>query len=67
MLFSRPYIYDMLHLGAQFWIVPSDASELKGAILFGFGMMQLPLADGTRGFPPAFLKEAAHHSWVEGG
>lgn len=62
-----PYIYDLLKAGAHFHIVPSEANEYAGSILLGWGMVQLPIKEGTTHLPAVFLDIANHWSWVNGG
>lgn len=64
---SKPYIFDLLKLGATVFVVPDDASDECGEILLGFGMCELPFPEGTKHFPERFLQEVQHITWVMGG
>jgi hypothetical protein len=62
-----PYIYDLLKAGAHFCVVPFDASENNGQIILGWGLYSLPIPEGTKHLPEAFMKDASHWTWVVGG
>lgn len=59
-----PYIYELLKAGAHFSTVANDASEYEGNIILGWGLYSLPIPEGTKHLPPAFLKDACHWTWV---
>lgn len=62
-----PYIYDLLKAGAHFSTVDQEASELAGEIILGWGIYALPIPEGTKHLPEAFMKDATHHTWVMSG
>lgn len=62
-----PYIYDLLKAGAHFSIVDYEASEYAENIILGWGLYALPIPEGTKHLPAAFMKEATHWTWVMGG
>jgi hypothetical protein len=59
-----PYVYELLSSGAHFSTVPSDASDYEGDIILGWWLYDLPIPEGTKHLPEAFMKDATYWTWI---